>query len=474
MKNLKLVLALLLIFFWSCSKNGLIEDYSWNDHVLKNAAASGSVFEVYPGANATQALIEAFDNAKIAGKGAVVKLMAGNYELGSIEVREFFGTFMGAGSALTIITNKADIATQNERNAAIIKFIGGEVTVSDMAVKFSPLNNAAELFAFLFTDHSDDFVPAKSYVKADVRNVSITGLFGPDKYPAKNSDFTFYNGIDLCPYVPESQQDITRSNIDANINGCSFLDLGKGMKVNGLKSGLLNIGTDKGNIFQKYLTGILFNENTGISAKMANNDLAYYYSYDTQIAIDISSGKGRSFENISGGLGKYEIRYNKFYGGELCMICVSDIWRSCNPDNPAWMNISIDHNTFTGEYMSVALASYAMKNALFSNNTFKGEDVSIYTYGLSLAPDDPLYEYSLGEGNKYLNHNIEFEYDIFWMYFATDTESNLVVGNTYRIKLWDYGTNNKFNGTKAEKNQPHPPYMQQKSEELRKLVKGRM
>lgn len=471
MKQLKLVLALLLILFWSCSKNGLIEDYSLNDQMLKKPAVTGSVFEVYPGDNATQAIIEAFENAKAAGKGAVVKLMPGTFELDPIEVREFSGTFMGAGSDVTIITNKAAIAADQERNAAIIKFIGGEVSVSGMSVDFSPLNNEAELFAFLFTDHSEAFTPAKTYIRANIRNVSIKGIIGPDNLPAGNSEFTFYNGISFSPDVPESQQIIARSNIDADVNGCSFLELGKGMKFFGLKSGLLNIGTDKGNIFQKHLTGILFNENTGITAKMINNDMSYYYTYYTQICIDICSGTGRSFEKISGGLGKYEMRNNKFYGGELSMICISDIWRICNQDNPVWMNIIIDHNLFTGEYTSVALSSFGMKKALFSNNTFKGEDATIFTYGLSISPEDPLYEFSLGEGNKFLNHNIEFEYYVLWHYFATDTKSNLVVGNIYRIMFWDYGIDNKLNGTKAEKNQFQPPYLIKKLEELKKIIK---
>jgi hypothetical protein len=441
-----------------------------NDQKLKNAAVSGSVFEIYPGSNATQAVIEAFENAKTAGKGAVVKLMPGTFELGSIEVREFSGTLMGSGSDVTIITNKADIASDQERNAAIIKFIGGEVSVSGMSVNFSPLNNEVELFAFLFTDHSETFTPAKSYIKANIENVSITGLFGPDEGPAKNGAFTFYNGISFSPDVPASQQLIKRSSIDASINGCSFLDLGVGMKFYGLKSGSLNIGTQEGNNFRKYLTGMLFSENKGVVAKMMNNDLSYFYVCDKMIGIDICSGTGRSFEKTSGDLGKYEIRYNKFYG-DISMISVSDIWRICNTDNPVWMNLSIDHNLFTGEYTSVAFASFGMKNALFSNNTFKGEDASIYTYGLSISPDDPLYEYSLAEGNKFLNHNIEFEYEIFWMYFATDTRSNLVIGNTYRIRLWDYGINNKFNGTKAEKNQFQPPYLMKKLEELKKIIK---
>ncbi len=108
---------------------------------LKKAPAS-AVFVVEPsGGDDTPAIMQAFDDAKAAGPGSTVKLVMGEYQINFIEVGEFYGKFMGTGKGKTVINivddiNIWDLIDQN-LNHVLIRFVGGDVCVSQMTINGS-------------------------------------------------------------------------------------------------------------------------------------------------------------------------------------------------------------------------------------------------------------------------------------------------------------------------------------------------
>jgi len=66
-----------------------------------------TVFKVYPnGIDDTEALMQAFNDAKAAGPGAVVQLSEGLFKIGFLdEIFDFNGYFLGAGKDKTIVSN---------------------------------------------------------------------------------------------------------------------------------------------------------------------------------------------------------------------------------------------------------------------------------------------------------------------------------------------------------------------------------
>ncbi|MDZ7608613.1 MAG: hypothetical protein U5K79_24190 [Cyclobacteriaceae bacterium] len=74
------------------------------DEQAKASKLTGPVIKVDPpGLDDTENLVQAFADAKAAGLGATVQLNEGTYYIDFILVKEFSGTFNGAGMGKTII-----------------------------------------------------------------------------------------------------------------------------------------------------------------------------------------------------------------------------------------------------------------------------------------------------------------------------------------------------------------------------------
>jgi hypothetical protein len=118
MKTLKYVLFAIIFLTFSCSKDGyLSSDEDLNQLSVNNSLkTSRHIIEVYPDFPFdTQNLIDAFSHAQV--RGATVKLMPGIFKIDMIEIKEFYGSFMGSGKGITILTNIPDL----NPDAAIIQ-----------------------------------------------------------------------------------------------------------------------------------------------------------------------------------------------------------------------------------------------------------------------------------------------------------------------------------------------------------------
>jgi hypothetical protein len=106
---------------------------------------TGTVITVKPtSVDDTANLQCAFDLAVAAGPGRTVRLLTGTYHTGLIFVNNFHGTFTGAGSTKTVVTNLPDLDVTPEdvifdlpsptnRWPDLVSFVEGDFAISDMA-----------------------------------------------------------------------------------------------------------------------------------------------------------------------------------------------------------------------------------------------------------------------------------------------------------------------------------------------------
>ena len=189
MKKTIFPLMLLIVFaFFSCTKDNLVPPHG--DHSLDLKKKNKNVFVVPPsGGDDTDALLQAFEDAKAAGPYANVKLVAGEYHAGLIEVHSFFGSFTGAGKDATIIlpTPNLPVSNSNESNVlpAWFKFIAGDLIISHMTFKVPdglPCQDpddgwfATDLYTILdLADFTEHYRPETRYLKALVEHVNFIG-----------------------------------------------------------------------------------------------------------------------------------------------------------------------------------------------------------------------------------------------------------------------------------------------------------
>ncbi len=457
MKKLNFILIFLAALTFSCSKDGTLGTGPVADQLSGNSAlcVSGAVIKVNPGSDDTKALNDAFALAKTYGKNAVVKLMPGTFTIGMIEVREFNGTFCGSGMGKTIINNSPDITPDAvvalNKIPALITFIGGNVSVSDMTVEMpealSWLDVNYEMSMFLFSDYSADFMPAKQHIGVNLNNIEVIGVLEKDvtmwdgtiiDYPYGNFD-----GARFSSDVWQSSTLLPLSNIDATVSNSKFTKFGRGVYVVGCKSGNFIFGPKGGNIIDGNFQGIVVNGNIGINVQATNNEITLTpYVWD---GIDINTFD-YGFEYVVEDLGTYAYRNNVFncdYNTDA--IGIMDYWRIQHPDNPVYLKLIVDQNTINdiGEEFSY---EWGFVNAVFSNNKFIGNGPGYFELGGLDSPPytPPLDPITLSTNckllnNLFLNKNYTLQLD-------PDSKDFLLVGDFSNITVTDNGVDNKIIG----------------------------
>jgi hypothetical protein len=454
MKKLFYFLFFLQIIAFSCTKDGMLNNDQGIDQPSSSTyvKASGSVIKVYPGPTDTKTLIDAFALAKSYGKNAIIKLMPGKFNIGMIEVREFYGTLAGSGRGNTIITNLSDLTPDANialnKLPALITFIGGDVKVSNLSIKLSEglpwIGQIYEMDMLLFSDYSVDFMPVKKHISVNLDNIEVTGT--PLSYPLYDS----FSGVKFAPDMlnPTGNIRIPRSNIDATVTNSIFSKLCPGILVTGCKRGNFKFGEGGGNIFTENFGGLFVQGNIGITVKIMNNEFTIPdYSWP---GIDLNAVEAGTFEYSPSMVGTYEIRNNIFNIHKWVPgFGLWDNWRYDHPENPDWMKMIWDHNTFNilAEGSSMAYV-YGLKNAIFSNNKIDGDAQGGYLgiFGSWYGPDDPNYLRMWTENCKFLNNL--FLQKGFIIELNPTTKNNLIVGDLRNVTVNDAGVCNKVIRTK--------------------------
>jgi len=450
MKKMYYVLFFLVILAFSCSKDDVLNTDQDFVRLSGNAAlkAYGDVIKVYPGPNDTQTIIDAFTLAKTFGKNVVVKLMPGTFKIGMIEVREFFGTITGSGKGKSIITNIPDLTPDRvigqNKLPALITFIGGNVLVSDLSVILSEglsWIGQYEMSMLLFSDYSADFTPVKKHICVNLNNLEVSCI------QQFNYPWDSFYGAKFAPDMlnPAGNTLIPRSNIDATVTNSKFSNLSVGLRVRGCKSGNFRFGEGGGNIFSENIGSLFVQENMGVTVKIMKNE---FNTPDNRAAIDLNAYEWGIFEYVLSKVGTFEIR-NNIFNNHLGSngFGLYDNWRYDHPENPDYMKMIWDHNTFNDLADGAGMGNmFGIKNAIFSNNKIVGVVQGGYlrVWGSWLADDDPNYLLLWTENCKFLN-NLFLQKD-FVIELKPTTKNCLIMGDLRNVIVNNFGVNNKVIG----------------------------
>ncbi len=450
MKTLYCGLFLLVVLASSCTKDDVFNTEEDINQLSNNPSlkTSRSVIEVYPDyPYDTQNLIDAFALAKACG--SVVKLMPGTFKIDMIEVKEFNGTLTGSGKGITILTNIPDLTPDEvigqNKLPALITFIGGNVSVSNMSVRLSDgfswigdVEGKCELNLLLFSDYSTDFTPAKKFIRVNLNNVEVTSI-EQFHYP-----WYCFTGAKFGPDMLRTGNILVpRSNIDVTVNNSSFSNLTQGILVQGCKRGNIMIGVGGGNVFSENVGGLWVLENMGVNVKIMRNEFNVpAYAFD---GIDLNAYDRGIFEYAPSIIGTFEVRNNHFFvlseGFGLY-----DNWRYDHPENPVWMKMIWDNNTFNVSGSAYMGRIFGIKDAIFLNNKITCEETGghLGIYGSWLDPEtDPDNYWRLWTENcKFINNHFMQEGFIIDLY--PTTKNCLILGDLTNVTVNDAGVNNRI------------------------------
>jgi hypothetical protein len=240
-------------------------EFEMTDNDLDNAqlkkAHAAPVFIVEPGGgDDTPAIMQAFMDAKAAGAGSVVQLVEGEYHLGFIEIRDFHGSFCGAGKDKTIITVMDNLDAMalivQGQYPQLMKFVGGDVHISGFTLQTpeGAISNMAAghiqcLMNFSAYNAIYELGNESRSINAVVNNVSFGGQFfeggmGFYKY-AYNCLFAVRAGYDCI-----GMSDLPREHINFKITNSDFNTFCYGLVLEAMKNSEVIVGgKNNGNEF---------------------------------------------------------------------------------------------------------------------------------------------------------------------------------------------------------------------------------
>lgn len=312
-------------------------------------ATAGAVITLAPSADGddTDELVAAFDAAKAAGPGSTVHLTEGEFHIGFILVKEFFGTFTGAGIGKTIIIPLPDLPWEEFRDQnlawVLIKFLRGDVSISNMS--FLNLDGepcpGEDLFAFIgIHDYAINELPdlPEDYkIKAIVDNVEFVSNPGPAGWSPYVVQAAIGCGVDFY-----WDYNLPYSNVDLSITNC---------KISDMHMALTNLSMEKGiTVFKNNrpvstFQGLLLYDNIGGSTFISNNE--FYTPEGGNSIVVIDDAFGVNVFKPSDGC-QYEISGNIFHAQDASEAIIIADYRKVNGkiDNKNPVLVEIKNNLF--------------------------------------------------------------------------------------------------------------------------------
>jgi hypothetical protein len=390
MKTLKRFLFFIagICLMMNCSKDEKLNSgfSSWSgDNFEGHGFGCGEVFVVKPnGTDDTEPLKQAFDNAIKAGPGSVVKLVEGKYNLGFLEIREFDGSFIGAGKGKTVITVKTgldcDAIVAKGLQDFLINFVGGNVSVSDMTLKLTDAtictNGNGLTGLLLFSDFNNNYTSEKNYINATVNNVQFIGFqFAQWWYNCWNA----LGGCSNTNVFPTN-----RSHVDLNVANCTFDSFGFAAQFWGIKKGKFILGTkNNGNVFtNNYEDAVVYECINDVKISIAGNRFnipkGWFYGLD----ID-NYPQGDYIEEPLTKPVFCNIEENVFNdaGGDGAL-WLHDHEYALHPQDNITVHLSMKNNLLNmSDEANVGIYMLELQNALFLNNKFTGTGTDgMYAY----------------------------------------------------------------------------------------------
>ena len=413
--------------------------------------ADVAVFMVTPsGGDDTPAIYEAFMDAQAAGPGSVVQLCEGEYHLGLIEIRDFYGALMGAGQDKTIITVQTGLDIDplwgSNQLPDLVKFVGGDVHISHLTIQTPPgavstggpgYGHVTSLLSFTMGNAQYEPYNTDRSINAVVDHVSFKGQY-------LEGGVGFYYNTYNCAYALRCGVDIRladagtvpRAKVDIKITNCDFDTFIYGTVIENLKNSKVIIGQkNNGNVFNNLEQGggvwesramdILVEGNTFNVPEFCwgfdCNDYPYYpqLQNDPETTTSLCNIQNNVFNLNTADYAIYLRNQRHFvFPGE----------------KPVAFQIRNNQFNMTDGY-PIGIYSQVTKGAVIRNNKFSG-------YGWV-----GLYLTLYSQGGLVLGNNFSTaQFDGIALYLYSNTQNWTVVGGNLRESAINLGVNNVITG----------------------------
>jgi len=419
---------------------------------LKKAVLDCPVFMVYPnGTDDTGNLLQAFDDAKNAGPGSVVQLVEGEYFLNFVEIREFTGSFVGAGKGKTVITALTGLdcnaLTTLKLYSYLIKFVGGDMLVGHMTIRAPSsfiCGSGGVSGLLMFSDYTAQYNSINGHIRAMVDNVELLGMMIGTKYNASK-------GINAFPDT-RATTGLTRSHIDLSVTNCVFDNLQYGIQYQNINGGEFVLGRkNNGNVFTScYQPASCYDViNVDISA-IGNTFIipkGVYYGLDV---INSPSSKFIFEPQTRKTLLKIEFNEFSLLGGD-CGLYLHDHRRVTNPSENLPIVCEISHNkVLMTDEAYIAFSMIDLHSAVIRNNNFSGN--GLYGCASGGCASGGYTENSLYLGNNFSNAT----FSVTSIFLNPRSRNCTIIGGSVGDNITDLGVNNRITGMNIN-NSDTPP-----------------
>lgn len=469
MKTFRILTALtaVICLFYSCSRtNDYDEDLSAMD--LKAKMTAPAVFLVEPdGVDDTPALIQAFNDAKAAGPGSVVQLLEGEYHVGYMEIRDFYGSFKGAGKGKTVITVlpgvDLDALFAQHLLHCNMKFVGGDVFLSHFTMQTPPgrLSTGGPGWGHIYS--LLNFSSFNSVYESGNENRSINVVIDNVCFKGQRVEeggypgYAGYNyncvigvraGFDYFPANVAPAVLLPREKIDFKITNCEFSTFCYGLALEGLNNSRGIIGEhNNGNVFN------FLDEQTGV-----------WESRNVLVSIE---GNTYNISEFCLGLDMDDYPFYKIFMNQpsekpALFNIQNNIFNMTHSEYALYLR-NIRTRTFPGEPAAI----YQVKNNLFTmTDGYEWGIISLYTKGMVIRNnrfcgqgDIAMYLVNWSQNGLVLGNNFSTaELGTAVAYLTASTRDWTFVGGNIADKVINYGTNNIFTGFNV--NQSETPFGQ--------------
>ena len=472
MKN-KLFLWLIAVvcILASCSKDDGIDPVTdSSDALLKGKPVHGPVVVLPPsGGDDTDAFMNAINTAL---PGTVIKLQAGNYSVGLMEIYDFHGSIVGAGRDKTVINTKTPLPLLSQwaknQTPGWWRLIAGEIVITDLTFKMpdgfisdelDPYNGP-DLYAMFMINHYNDtyYDPYGDPQKVLFRNVGFIG--GTNTDMSQDTYWVTDNNVWLGIWIgvdytwPAEGLDYPLTRGSYVITNCYFenmLQAAEGFSLG--DEACMEVSDSKiDNTWMGMYFTANYNSKIEITRNVFNNSILYDINIEDndwdwlfQTAIEPLQ---RCQYNITGNIFNYTSHEN-IYGYNNSVI-LKDNWVAIDPEARLPMLINLKSNQFNLSGTGTGVLANNSQDLVIRNNRLTGT-----CYAGVVVDGIPIYDMS---GTEYpapfaknaliLGNNFNGLYP---------SEANIILGEktmdctvvgSGKESVIDLGTNNKIVGMK--------------------------
>jgi hypothetical protein len=416
------------------------------------------------GGDDTQELTDAITSAE---PGTIIKLLAGEYHVGFMEIYNFSGSLIGAGREKTIISLIAPISMDsqmtNNQTPGWWRMIGGDFIISDMTFRtpdgfltddYDPYFLGRDLYSvFMINNYNDVYYhPEGPAQKAKFERINFYGGTNPDM----NQDVAWVSDHNVCMgiwigvdyYWPADDLSYPLTAGDYVITNCyfdHFITAVEGFSLG--ERAIMKLNACK---IDNCFWPLYFTANYNSNILITNNMLLNSTMYDLVIEdVDYSFLQSTPVNPLS--RCKYTVMNNIFsVTNQIPSLVLCDTWVAVNPEERLPMQLLINGNQFNLSNGSSGILAINSQNAVISNNRFKGScSTGIMVDGsltdrsgtLSLDPDKAYAK----NCHLMLNSFTGLRSDEADIILGSRSQNCTVVGSA-KDKVIDDGTGNKVIG----------------------------